>query len=113
MEMGLPVAGSNGRSSYTVQTGVMRLEIHVRPSSSRTEVGGRHDGALLVRVAAPADRGAATEAALHAVADALGLARRSVTLVRGARSRRKLIEIDVEETGRRSLEERVATLADD
>lgn len=94
-------------------TGVLRLEIHVRPGSSRTLVGGSHAGALLVRVVAPADRGAATAAALHAVADALGLPWRSVTLVRGATSRRKLIEIQVEETGRRPLEERVATLADD
>jgi uncharacterized protein len=67
----------------------MRLEIHVRPGASTTIVGGEHDGALVVRVVESADEGRATKAALKAVAKALGLPRRSVTLVRGATSRRK------------------------
>ncbi len=71
----------------------MRLEIHVRPNASRTEVGGTHDGILVVRVAAPPDAGRATDAALGALADALGVPRRTVALVRGATSRRKLVEV--------------------
>jgi uncharacterized protein YggU (UPF0235/DUF167 family) len=66
----------------------------VRPGASATAVGGVHDGALVVRVVEPADAGRATNAALRAVAEAVGLPRRSVTLVRGATSRRKLIEIE-------------------
>ena len=73
----------------------MRFEIHVRPSASTTIVGGEHDGALVVRVVEPTDEGRATKAALKAVAKALGLPRRSVSLVRGATSRRKLIEVEV------------------
>jgi uncharacterized protein len=73
----------------------MRFEIHVRPSASATNVGGEHDGALVVRVVEPADEGRATEAALKAVAKALGLPRRSVSLVRGATGRRKLIDVEV------------------
>jgi uncharacterized protein YggU (UPF0235/DUF167 family) len=73
----------------------MRVEIHVRPSASRTDVGGEHDGMLVVPVMEPADAGRATEAALRAVSGAVGVPRRSVTLVRGAAGRRKLIEIDV------------------
>jgi uncharacterized protein YggU (UPF0235/DUF167 family) len=73
----------------------MRLEILVRPSASNPGVSGDHAGALIVRVVEPADRGRATEVALRAVAEAFGLPRRSVRLVRGARSRRKLVEIDV------------------
>ncbi|MGO9560240.1 MAG: DUF167 domain-containing protein [Acidimicrobiales bacterium] len=72
----------------------MRVAIHVRPGASRTSVGGEHDGALVVRVVEPADGGRATNAALRAVADALAVPRRSVTLVRGATSRRKLIDIE-------------------
>jgi uncharacterized protein len=68
----------------------------VRPGASATAVGGVHDGALVVRVVEPADAGRATNAALRAVAEAVGLPRRSVTLVRGATSRRKLIEIEIE-----------------
>lgn len=71
----------------------MRLEIHVRPGASRTGVGGAHDRALVVRVAEPADAGKATAAALRAVADALDVPRRSVTLVRGATTRRKLVHV--------------------
>ncbi|HVA08331.1 MAG TPA: DUF167 domain-containing protein [Acidimicrobiales bacterium] len=73
----------------------MRLEIHVRPSASKTVVGGFYDGALVVRVVEPADAGRATDAALTAVAKAVAIPRRSVKLVRGATSRRKLIEIEV------------------
>lgn len=73
----------------------MRVEIHVRPSSSATTVGGEYDGALVVRVVEPAAAGRATEAALRAVAKAVAVPRRSVRLVRGTTSRRKLIEVVV------------------
>ena len=72
----------------------MRVEIHVRPGSSRSSVGGRHDGALVVKVTEPPDAGRATEAAMRAVAKALGVPRRSVKLSHGATSRRKLLEIE-------------------
>jgi len=77
------------------QTEPVRIEIHVRPGASATAVGGEYDSALVVRVVEPADGGRATEAALKAVAKTLAVPRNSVTLVRGGRSRRKLIEIDV------------------
>ena len=72
----------------------MRIEIHVRPGASATAVGGEYDSALVVRVVEPADGGRATDAALKVVAKALSVPRHSVTLVRGARSRKKLIEIN-------------------
>ena len=73
----------------------MRAEIHVRPNASRASVGGEFNGALVVRVTEPAVDGRATDAALVAVARAVGVPGRSVTLVRGGKSRRKLIEIEV------------------
>jgi hypothetical protein len=59
-------------------------------------VGGRHgDGeVLVVAVTARAVDGKATEAALRAVAEAFGVRRADVTLVTGAASRDKLVEID-------------------
>jgi uncharacterized protein YggU (UPF0235/DUF167 family) len=57
-------------------------------------VGGEHDGALVVRVAAPAVDGRATEAALAAVARALGVRRRDVVLVTGASSRTKVVDVE-------------------
>ncbi|RBY79743.1 DUF167 domain-containing protein [Blastococcus sp. TF02A-26] len=71
----------------------MRVALRVRPGAGRTAVGGSHDGALVVRVAAPAVDGRATEAALTAVASALGLRRRDVVLVTGATSRTKVVEV--------------------
>jgi hypothetical protein len=73
--------------------GGVRITIRVRPGAGRTVVGGRHDGALVVRVAAPAVDGRATEAALAAVAEACGVRRRDVTLVTGATSRTKVVEV--------------------
>ena len=67
----------------------------MRPAASAASVGGDFDGALVVRVVERPDGGKATEAALRAVADAVGVSRRCVTLVRGATSRRKLVEIDL------------------
>lgn len=71
----------------------MRITIRVRPGASRPGVGGEHAGALVVRVSARAVDGRATEAALAAVAEALGVRRQDVALVTGARSRTKIIDI--------------------
>jgi uncharacterized protein YggU (UPF0235/DUF167 family) len=54
----------------------VRISIRIRPGASCTMVGGEHDGALVVRVAAPAVAGHATEAAL---ADAFDVRRSAVT----------------------------------
>lgn len=95
----------------TARLVAMRFEIHVRPGASRTGVGGSHDGALVVRVAEPADAGRATAAALRAVAEALGVPARAVTLVRGAASRRKLIEVEQDAAGGPAkLQDRLARL---
>jgi uncharacterized protein len=86
----------------------VRLAIRVKPGSVRASVGGRHgagDGhraehgpghgdALVVAVTARAVDGKATEAALRAVAEAFGVRRADVTLVTGATSRDKVVEVD-------------------
>jgi uncharacterized protein len=71
----------------------IRLAIRVRPGAARARVGGAHGGALVVKVTARAVEGKATEAALRAVADALGVRRRDVHLVSGATSRDKVLEV--------------------
>jgi uncharacterized protein YggU (UPF0235/DUF167 family) len=71
----------------------VRVWIRVQPGTRRTLVGGSFDGALIVRVAARAEKGRATEAALAALASALGVRRRDVSLVAGATSRTKLVDI--------------------
>jgi uncharacterized protein len=71
----------------------MRLMVWVRPGSARPGVGGEHDGALVVRVTARAVEGRATAAALAAIAEAFGVRPHAVTLVAGAASRRKVVEV--------------------
>ena len=71
----------------------MRVDIWVRPRAGRTAVGGSHDGALVVRVRPPAVDGRATEAALVALAEALGRRRTELRLVTGATTRRKVVEV--------------------
>jgi uncharacterized protein YggU (UPF0235/DUF167 family) len=80
----------------------MRVLLRVRPGASRTAVGGRYDGpagpALVVAVAARAVEGQATKAVLRAVAAAFGVRSSAVTLVRGATSRDKLVDIQGNES---------------
>jgi uncharacterized protein len=74
-------------------TGVVRITIWVPPGSARPGVGGEHDGALIVRVSAPAVDSKATAAALAAVAAAFGVRPPAVTLMAGAASRRKIVDL--------------------
>lgn len=73
------------------------VSIRVRPGASRTKVGGGYgdgpDRALVVSVTARAVDGAATAAVLVAVAEAFGLRKTQVTLVRGATSRTKVVAL--------------------
>lgn len=77
----------------------VRITIRVVPGSARTSVGGERDGALVVRVSARAVQGKATAAALDAVAAAFGVRRHAVTLVSGATSRAKIIDVDGADPG--------------
>ena len=81
--------GAAGRA----HTGVVRITVRVRPGSGRPGVGGTHDGALVVRVSERAVDGRATAAALAAVAAAFGVRRDAVTLVAGASSRTKVVDV--------------------
>jgi len=70
------------------------LAVSVVPNATCTAAAGWHGGALRVRLAAPPVDGAANEALLRWLADALGLRRSDVLLVHGASSRRKQVQID-------------------
>jgi uncharacterized protein YggU (UPF0235/DUF167 family) len=89
----------------------MRVSVRVKPGASRTKVGGQYGASspgpaaptaavLIVFVAQRAVNGAATEAALKAVAKAFGLRRGDVELVSpgiGATARTKVLELRGEE----------------
>ena len=88
----------------------MRVAIRVKPGASRTRVGGTHGDRLVVAVGARAVDGAATRAALDALADALGVRSRHVRLLTGATSRDKVVEIDPSGPADEVLEARLAEL---
>jgi uncharacterized protein YggU (UPF0235/DUF167 family) len=81
------------RHKGRAHTGVVRITVRVRPGSARPGVGGEHDGALVVRVSERAIDGRATAAALAALAAAFGVRRDAVTLVAGASSRTKTVDV--------------------
>ncbi len=69
------------------------LHVRVQPRSGVTDVVGWQGSALRVRVtAAPVDE-AANRAVLDLLAQALGIPRAQISLVRGAHGRDKLIRI--------------------
>jgi uncharacterized protein YggU (UPF0235/DUF167 family) len=86
-------ANSGANSGAYSGPGELRVAIRVRPGSSRARVGGVHGDALVVRVCERAVDGKATEAALRALAAALGVARREIRLVSGLTSRDKVVAV--------------------
>jgi uncharacterized protein len=71
-------------------------EIWVRltPRAGRDEVRGERDGRVLARVSAPPANGRANEALCRLVAKLAHVGRGRVAIVRGARSRDKLLRVE-------------------
>ena len=69
------------------------LRVRVSPRASRDEVAGERDGALVVRLTAPPVDGAANEELIDVLAAALGVPKRAITIVAGARSRQKRVHV--------------------
>ncbi len=71
----------------------MRFAVRVKPGARRDSVGGAHDDALIVAVAAPAVEGKANDAVRKALAKAFGVRRQDVVIVAGERGRNKVVEL--------------------
>lgn len=69
------------------------LAVRVTPGARRVGVELK-DGVIRISVAAPPEDGRATEAAREALAEALGVAKTRLLLVRGTKSRDKLFRLD-------------------
>jgi len=69
------------------------LKVHVNPRSSRNEIVGWRDDVLAVRLMAPPVGGAANKACIEFLADRLDVKKSQVSLVSGASSRDKVVEI--------------------
>ena len=64
------------------------------PRSPRSRVDGVRGDAVLIRLAAPPVEGAANDALIAFLSDALDLPRRNITIVSGEKSRSKRVRIE-------------------
>lgn len=69
------------------------IDLHVMPNATQTRIQGLHDGALHVRLKAPPVDGKANLALQAWLAQALGLPRGQLELLRGQASRRKQFRV--------------------
>ena len=68
--------------------------MYVQPRASKSELAGLHDGVLKVRLTAPPVEGAANDALVRLIAEALGVPRRQVSVVAGSSGRRKILQVE-------------------
>jgi uncharacterized protein (TIGR00251 family) len=73
---------------------VAEVTIRLQPRARRDEVVGERGGAVVVRVTAPPVDGRANEALCRLVAKAAGVAPSKVSIVRGHRSRDKVVRVE-------------------
>lgn len=73
--------------------GGVRLRVRVQPRASRSEIAGVHGDELRIRLQAPPVDGAANQALVRFLADALGAPRSAVEIVSGLASRSKTVVI--------------------
>ena len=76
----------------SVADGVI-LTVRVIPRAAKPGVAGTRDDALLVRLSAPPVEGAANAELIEVLALRLNISQRRISLVSGARSRRKRLRI--------------------
>jgi uncharacterized protein (TIGR00251 family) len=85
------------------------IHVHLIPRSAGDEVLGFEGDVLRARVTAPPVEGRANESLLRLLAEALGVPKSSLSIVRGQRSREKLVAIEGLDAAevRRRLEPRI------
>jgi uncharacterized protein (TIGR00251 family) len=71
-----------------------RITVRLQARAHRDELVGMRDGVLVVRVTAPAIEGRANRTLCRLIARRVGVAPSRVTIVRGERSRDKLISVE-------------------
>ena len=70
------------------------IKVRVQPKSSRNQVGGFQDGTLRVRVTAAPTEGQANAAVIALLAKTLGVSKSRLEIIRGYRSRDKVVSVD-------------------
>ena len=70
------------------------ISVRVQARARRDEIAGLRDGALVVRVSAPALEGRANRAVCRLLAERLGVQPSRITIVRGEHHREKVLWIE-------------------
>jgi len=68
--------------------------VRLTPRARRNELAGERNGVLLARVIASPEGGRANDALCRLIAKRAGVGVRSVSVVRGASSRQKVVQVD-------------------
>jgi uncharacterized protein len=76
------------------RSGGVRLDVHVRPRSSRSAILGVRDGALDVALTSPPADGAANSELIRLLAKTLSVRAADVSIVVGPSSRTKVIAVN-------------------
>ncbi|MBP9888216.1 MAG: DUF167 domain-containing protein [Leptospiraceae bacterium] len=71
----------------------MKLSVTVKPNNKKPSVEILSESEWIVRVREPATEGKANDAVLEAIAESLHISKTRVILLRGMKSKQKLVEI--------------------
>jgi uncharacterized protein (TIGR00251 family) len=80
-------------NAFRALAGGTAIAVRVQPRASRSEVVGLHGSELRIRLTAPPVDGAANEALLRFLAEALAVPGGAVTLLSGISSRSKVVRV--------------------
>ncbi|HWP92957.1 MAG TPA: DUF167 domain-containing protein [Thermodesulfobacteriota bacterium] len=69
------------------------IEVQVQPKSSRDEITAYQSGRIKIRVTAPPEGGKANERLKEIIAEEFGVSKSGVEIVKGQKSRLKIIKI--------------------
>lgn len=70
------------------------IKVRVQPRASRSEIAGRRGDAIVVRLTSPPVDDRANKELIKLIAKAAGVAKGKVSIVRGKRSRDKVVRVE-------------------
>jgi len=69
------------------------MAVHIMPNAKTSQIIGEHGDALKIRLQAQPIEGKANDALVRYIADKLGVARSSVTIIHGVTNKRKMLAV--------------------
>lgn len=72
-----------------------RIELYVRPASSKNEISGEHGGRLKIKIKAPPQEGEANEELIQFLSDYFKIPKKKIFLIQGESSRQKSVLVEL------------------